>query len=108
MPVTPFDDVCKKLSSEQKSNFKDALKAFIDDAKDALESKNQLEASQLWQVHLGDRFPDGADEDTDAKEAALRSISEKVLASNAYSQRSGVLNEDTLGVKNQPHTNYGG
>jgi Second Messenger Oligonucleotide or Dinucleotide Synthetase domain len=108
MPVTPFDDVCKKLTSEQKSNFKEALESFIDDAKEALESNNQLEASQLWQAHIGERFPDGADEDTDAKEAALRRISEKVLAGNAYSQRSGVLTEDTLGVKNKQHTNYGG
>ena len=108
MPVTPFDDVCKKLTDEQKSNFKDALDAFVNDAKDAIDSKNQLAASKLWQNHLGNRFPKGADEDTDAKEAALKAISERVLAGAAYTQRSGELTTDATGVKNKPHTNYGG
>lgn len=108
MPVTPFDDVCKKLNDDQKSNFKDALEDFIKDAKDAIDSKNQLAASKLWQNHLGSRFPEGADEDTDAKEAALKAISAKVLAGSAYSQRSGTLTEESTGVKNKPHTNYGG
>ncbi|WP_175455589.1 CBASS cGAMP synthase [Winogradskyella thalassocola] len=108
MPVTPFDDVCKKLTYEQKSNFKDALEAFIKDAKDAIESKNQLAASTLWQNHLGNRFPEGADEDTDAKEADLKTISEKVLSSTAYTQSSGAITSQTTGVKNKRHTSYGG
>lgn len=108
MPVTPYDDVCKKLSDDQKSNFEDALDNFIEEAKEAIESDNQLTASKLWKNHLGNKFPEGADEDVDAKEAVLKSISEQVLAGNAYSQSSGNLTTDSRGVKNKPHTNYGG
>jgi len=108
IPVTPFDDVCKKLNDVQKSNFEVKLEAFIKDAKDAIESKNQLAASKLWKNHLGSRFPEGEDEDTDAKEAALKAISKKVLSGAAYTQSSGNLTEESTGVKNKPHTNYGG
>lgn len=108
MPVTPYDDVCKKLTNEQKSNFSDAITDFIDDAKDAIESDNQLEASKLWRKYLGNRFPMGEDEDTDAKEAALREISKSVLSGTAYSQKSGEISENSEGVKHKPHTNFGG
>ena len=108
MPVTPYDDVCKKLTNEQKSNFSDAIEDFIDDAKDAIESDNQLEASKLWQKYFGDRFDLGADEDTDAKEAALRLTSNSILSGSAYAQKSGSITEDASGVKHKPHTNYGG
>lgn len=108
MPVVPYDNVCSKLTEQQKENFLNAISNFIEDAEKAIKSKNQLEASKIWQKYFGDRFPVGADEDVDAKEAALRSISNKVLAGTAYSQRSGDLTEDKDGVKNKPHTNYGG
>ncbi|TXD95481.1 CBASS cGAMP synthase [Gillisia hiemivivida] len=108
MPVTPYDDVCRKLTTDQKSNFLDAIADFIDDAKKAIESDNQLESSKLWRKYLGDRFPEGEDEDIDAKEAALRAISKSVLSGTAYSQKSGLISENSEGVKHKPHTNYGG
>ncbi len=108
MPVVPYDDVCQKLTKEQKSSFSDAIESFIDDAKDAIESDNQLEASKLWQKHLGNKFPEGEDEDTDAKEALLRATSKSILSGSAYAQRSGRVSENTDGVKHKPHTNYGG
>ena len=41
-------------------------------------------------------------------EAALKAISKKVLSGAAYTQSSGNLTEESTGVKNKPHTNYGG
>lgn len=108
MPVSPYDDVCKKLTNEQQSNFSEAISDFIEDAKKAIEAENQLKASEIWKKYFGENFPDGEDEDTDAKEAALRSISKSVLSGSAYTQKSGVISKDSDGVKHKPHTNYGG
>lgn len=64
VPATPNDDIFADFDSIRKSNFMDNLSAFVKDAKEAVDTeKNQLRASQLWKKHLGERFPDGKDED---------------------------------------------
>lgn len=63
MPTTPKDDLFEDYSEIKKSNFLDSLSKFIDDAKKAVDEKNRLKASKLWKKHLGDRFPEGEDED---------------------------------------------
>jgi len=63
MPTTPHDDLFQEYSATKKSNFMNNLSAFIDDAKLAIEEKNKLKASKYWKKHLGDRFPEGEDED---------------------------------------------
>lgn len=108
MPVVPYDDVCSKLTDQQKDNFLDAISDFIEDADRALKSKNQLEASEIWQKYFGDRFPDGADEDIDAKEVALNRIAANIMSSTAYTQKDGSITENVDGVKNKPHRNFGG
>lgn len=62
VPAVPNDNLFKDYDKARKDNFMDALKAFIDDADKAIKEENQLKASRLWQKHLGDRFPDGKDE----------------------------------------------
>lgn len=109
VPATPNDDLFENYDAARKKNFLDNLDDFIKDAKEAVDNvSNQLKASKLWRKHLGDKFPLGADEDVDAKEAALRAISEKVLAGTAYTQRDGSITNAGTGVKNKPHLNYGG
>lgn len=109
VPATPNDDLFENYDATRKKNFLDNLDDFIKDAKEAVDNEsNQLKASKLWRKHLGDKFPLGADEDVDAKEAALRAISEKVLAGTAYTQRDGSITDVATGVKNKPHHNYGG
>lgn len=109
VPATPNDDLFENYDAARKKNFLDNLDAFIDDAKEAVDNEsNQLKASKLWRKHLGDNFPLGADEDVDAKEAALRTISEKVLAGAAYTQKNGSITDTSSNVKNKPHHNYGG
>ncbi|WP_435416046.1 CBASS cGAMP synthase [Polaribacter aestuariivivens] len=109
VPATPGDDLFESYEDSRKNNFLNNLSDFIKDAKSALDNEpNQLKASKLWRKHLGQNFPFGEDEDTDAKEAALKAISQNVLAGTAYTQSSGRVSEDTSGVKNKPHTNYGG
>jgi hypothetical protein len=46
------------------------LSTFIDDAKRAIDEKNKLKASKYWKKHLGDRFPDGEDEDEELNSSA--------------------------------------
>jgi len=47
-----------------------ALQNFIDDADTAINEKNELKASKLWQKHLGSRFPDGEDKDETTSNSA--------------------------------------
>jgi len=106
IPTTPQDNLTGKLDVNQKNKFKDALNSIITDGTAAIASKNQLAASKLWQNHLGDRFPDGADEDVDAKESSLRNTSGVILSGGAYTNRDGHI-QAVEGVKNQYHRNYG-
>lgn len=70
MPTTPYDDLFQGYSETKKSNFLNNLSLFIDDAKLAIEEKNKLKASRYWKKHLGDRFPDGEDEDEETSSSA--------------------------------------
>lgn len=109
VPGTPYDDLFRDYDDTRKNNFLSNLDNFIDDAKIAVDNEpNQLKSSKLWRKHLGDKFPLGEDEDTDAKEASLKSISEKILAGSAYAQKNGSITSCDEGIRHKPHTNYGG
>lgn len=62
LPTIPHDDLFENYSETKKTNFKNNLNDFIEDAKKAIEEKNKLKASRMWEKHLGDRFPEGEDE----------------------------------------------
>jgi len=70
MPTTPKDDLFQGYTETKKSNFMLNLSTFIDDAKKAFDEKNKLKASKYWKKHLGDRFPDGEDEDEESSSSA--------------------------------------
>ncbi|HEX7356287.1 MAG TPA: hypothetical protein VF270_01105 [Ignavibacteriaceae bacterium] len=106
-PVEPFDDLTAKLSEDQKTKFKTELNKFISNAELALDTANQLEASKKWQKHLGNRFPDGVNEDTDQKAKSLFAAAASVLERNAHLGRNGVINSSS-GVNHTTHRNYGG
>lgn len=62
MPTTPKDDLFEEYEQSRKDNFMNNLSVFISDARKAVDEKNQLKASRLWQKHLGSiYFPDGED-----------------------------------------------
>jgi hypothetical protein len=64
VPAIPFDDLFEDYDEVRKNNFLNNLSSFIDDIKKAIDQEsNQLKASKLLKKHLGDRFPDGKDED---------------------------------------------
>ncbi len=75
VPTTPKDDLFSNYPPTKESNFMDNLSKFIEDAKKAIDEKNELRASKLWKKHLGDRFPDGKDEDEETTHSSnLKSI----------------------------------
>lgn len=107
-PESPFDDLTSKLDDAQKEKFIEALKVFIQDAENAIDSKNQLEASKLWRKHFGkDNFPEGKDEDVDAKLNALHTIKGIVIDKTAKLNREGKIQTEA-GIDHKPHKNYGG
>lgn len=107
-PKSPFDDLTSKLDDVQKEKFIEALNNFINDAEYAIDSKNQLEASKKWRIHLGkDRFPEGKDEDVDSKQALLNATKGIVLGGNAKLNKEGVIQTEE-GIPHKPHKNYGG
>jgi hypothetical protein len=106
-PVIPYDDLADSLDEGQKSKFKKALEEFINDAKLAIESDNQLKASKLWQKHLGNRFPDGVNEDVDKKEVQLNAIAAPIILGTAKTSSAGKIQSD-LGISHLKHRNYGG
>lgn len=109
VPATPGDDLFENYNDTRKNNFLSNLDDFIVDAKKAINNEpNQLKASKLWRKHLGDKFPLGDNVDMDAKELALRTVSKNILKGTAFSQSSGVISSESTGIKNKPHTNYGG
>jgi len=106
-PVEPYDDLVSKLDSDQKSLFKKALNEFCEDAQKALDNKNQLDASKLWQKHLGIRFPLGADENVDEKARVLMASAAAIVNGKVKLDSNGKINEG-IGVNHKPHRNYGG
>lgn len=82
MPTTPQDDLFENYSSSKEANFMDNLSKFIVDAKKAIDEKNKLSASRLWKKHLGNRFPEGKDEDEESANTA--SLASAVGSSRPY------------------------
>lgn len=105
-PVEPYDDFTEKLDDNQKSKFTDALDDFIADAELAIDEENQLEASKYWRKHLGDRFPEGLNENVDNRLDALLASASTVLSNSARLNNEGSINTSD-GVQHQAHRNYG-
>ncbi len=82
VPATPYDDLFLTYDESRKKNFLDNLSSFITDAKNAVDEKNQLKSSRLWQKHLGPRFPNG--EDIDEKSIESKSLFATVGSSRPY------------------------
>lgn len=108
MPTAPNDDLFSNYEDDKKEYILEKLDAFIADAESALDETNQLKASNLWQKHLGNRFPEGKDEDIEAKENALKEKA-SILASSPYIKNNGEITNDKERGKAVPDTkNYGG
>lgn len=109
MPTTPYDDLFSDYDDTRKDNFFDRLDEFIEDARLAIyEEENQLKASKKWKKHLGDRFPEGLDENLEKTEEALLQSANKIIAGTAGVDRLGrIKSKEEVHVQNKPHRFYG-
>ncbi|AQX01471.1 cyclic GMP-AMP synthase DncV-like nucleotidyltransferase [Elizabethkingia anophelis] len=63
VPAVPYDDLFENYDETRKNNFLNSLNNFIEDAEEALREENELKSSKLWRKHLGERFPEGKNQD---------------------------------------------
>ncbi len=66
VPAVPNDDLFANYDDAKKQSILQRLDDFITDAEAALEEKNELKASRLWQKHLSERFPEGEDKNQES------------------------------------------
>lgn len=109
-PATPQDEILASRYNNE-DYFMKWLDNLIEDARKAIEETNYLKASNLWQKHFGDRFPDGKDEeDADQKEknklANLLGSAAAITNGKAFTNQQGEITTNNSGVKNQPHKFY--
>lgn len=109
-PATPQDEILASRYNNE-AYFMKWLNNLIEDAQKAIEETNYLKASNLWQKHFGDRFPNGKDEeDTQQKEenklANLLGSATAITNGKAFTNPQGEITNNN-GVKNQPHKFYG-
>jgi hypothetical protein len=84
VPSVPNDDLFADYDDTRKSNFLNALDDFIVDADEALREDNQVTASKLWRKHLGNRFPEGKNENSEAKSIYHSTIISGAIKSNPW------------------------
>lgn len=108
MPTCPGDDLFAGYDDDKKDYIISQLDSFIEDASLAIDEPNELEASKLWAKHLGQRFPEGKDEDTSEKEKALREKASILGGTTPYVNSKGRVTDDPKSGKKIPDTkNYG-
>lgn len=111
MKVAPYDDLLEDFKTpERKDYLFEELEKLITEGDKAVNfEKNQLAASKIWYRLLGDRFPEGVDEDVDAKEKLLSEKAKLILSSSAYTdKKANITDNSNSGLKNPSHKNFGG
>lgn len=110
MPTTPCDDLFERFDQTRRDNFFERLDSLVEDAEAAIKVEdNQLKASRKWKKHLGDRFPEGLDENIEEKEKALVEAAKGIIASKVgIDRKGGIKPKDECNVHNKPHRFYGG
>jgi hypothetical protein len=76
-PSAPVgEDLFANYDEKRKQDFQDDLKAFMEDAKRAIESKNPHKSCLKWQAHFGSRFccSNAPDKDEDAQNMSRSGI----------------------------------
>jgi hypothetical protein len=110
-PAKPKDEILASRYT-QKDYFLKQLNNLIESAEKAIAEENFLKASEFWQKHLGDRFPNGKDEiDEEQKQTnkllSLTTIATSINEGRAFTDNNGKITTETNYIKNQPHKFYG-
>jgi len=72
-PIDDSEELTNRLSSAQKTNFKEALQVLVENSKEALKETDKKKASKIWQKEFGDRFPICQD-DTKVNKASVAEV----------------------------------
>lgn len=72
-PIAQSEELTNRLSSAQKTNFKEALQVLVENSKEALEETDEKKASKIWQKEFSDRFPICQD-DTKVNKASVAEV----------------------------------
>lgn len=109
IPTTPFDDLFADYDQSRIDKFFNHLENIIGDARIAIYTDdNQRKASKRWKKHLGDRFPEGLDENIDKAEEALLQSANKILTGTAGVDKFGqIISKKKAHVHNKKHRFYG-
>jgi hypothetical protein len=86
-PTAPKDENLLE-SYTQKDYFMECLQNLIDDAKSAIEEKNQKKACEKWQKHFGDRLPCNLAKDEEEKSSATKPLAAVAATSRPWSNRT--------------------
>ena len=56
-PVDSEEELAGRMTDEQKTRFQEAISNLASGATNAIDTDDRVEASKLWRMQLGDRFP---------------------------------------------------
>ena len=83
-PVDPSEDMRKRITEPQMSNFKEKLKALKDNASEALKEEKKEKACKKWKKEFGDRWP-SCDNLKEDDETAKKTAAPAILRDDARS-----------------------
>lgn len=82
-PMDANEILSDRLTSSQKTNFKNLISKLYDSADKALKEDDKKKASEIWQKEFGDRFP--VCDDSDSEKGALFTSAPAILKNDARS-----------------------
>lgn len=83
MPTFPYENLFEGYDDTFERNFKETLKNFVDDAKEAINIADKKKACELWKKHLGNRFPD-CDEKKSTSNLSSSALGEKISGNRPW------------------------
>lgn len=84
-PVSPNENLFENYSDTRRDTFLSRLKSFRDDAERAINSTNQKEGCQKWQLYFGNRFSCSTAKDVD-EDARQKEFSGSVTKNSQYAE----------------------
>ena len=84
-PIDKSEELTHRLSSAQKTNFKEALQVLVENSKEALGEPDKKKSSKIWQKEFGDRFPLCQDDTKQEKSSVAEVNIVRARATNPWS-----------------------
>ena len=82
-PVSPFDEMTKDWSEDDRKAISDAFKTLADRGGDAIAAETVRDGALIWQRQFGGRYP-VPEEESKSQSGALRTTQPPVVAGGSY------------------------